>query len=143
MGGYDTSGIARKVAVWSQYAYVADDSAGVQVIDVSNPSNCVLVASYDTSGSADDIQVVDGRIYVANGLAGLLILPAVPDFQFSVRVNAQPGVPFTIEAATNLFSPMPWAPLFTTNVATMPFDYVDFDVKTAEKPRKFYRVRQP
>jgi hypothetical protein len=30
-----------------------------------------------------------------------------------------------------------------TNVATMPFDFVDFDVKLADKPRKFYRVRQP
>jgi hypothetical protein len=29
------------------------------------------------------------------------------------------------------------------NVPTMPFDFVDFDVKTADKPRKFYRVRQP
>jgi len=25
----------------------------------------------------------------------------------------------------------------------MPFDFVDFDVKLAEKPQKFYRVRQP
>jgi len=25
----------------------------------------------------------------------------------------------------------------------MPFDYVDYGVKIAEKPQKFYRVRQP
>jgi hypothetical protein len=25
----------------------------------------------------------------------------------------------------------------------MPFDYVDFDVRTAQKPQKYYRVRQP
>jgi hypothetical protein len=31
----------------------------------------------------------------------------------------------------------------TTNVPTMPFDYVDYDVKIAEKPQKFYRVRVP
>jgi hypothetical protein len=31
----------------------------------------------------------------------------------------------------------------TTNVAAMPFDYVDFDVRLSEKPQKFYRVRQP
>ena len=36
-----------------------------------------------------------------------------------------------------------WQPLLTTNVPTMPFDFVDFDVKTAAKPQKFYRVRQP
>ena len=34
-------------------------------------------------------------------------------------------------------------PLVTTNVPAMPFDFVDFDVRIAEKPRKFYRVRQP
>jgi hypothetical protein len=31
----------------------------------------------------------------------------------------------------------------TTNVTTMPFDFVDFDVKLTNKPQKFYRVRQP
>jgi hypothetical protein len=30
-----------------------------------------------------------------------------------------------------------------TNVATMPFAYVDLDVKLSDKPQKFYRVRQP
>ena len=34
-------------------------------------------------------------------------------------------------------------PLVTTNVPAMPFDFVDFDVRIAEQPRKFYRVRQP
>jgi hypothetical protein len=29
------------------------------------------------------------------------------------------------------------------NVATLPFDFVDFDVKLVDKPQKFYRVRQP
>ena len=54
-----------------------------------------------------------------------------------------PIMPFTLEAATHLNAPIPWTPLLTTNVATMPFDYVDFDVKLSEKPQKFYRVRQP
>ena len=31
----------------------------------------------------------------------------------------------------------------TTIVPAMPFDYVDYDVKIAEKPQKYYRVRQP
>ena len=31
----------------------------------------------------------------------------------------------------------------TTNVPAMPFDYVDFDVRLADKPQKYYRVRQP
>jgi hypothetical protein len=74
---------------------------------------------------------------------GLLVLPTLPNVQFTVRVEADPGSPFTLEAATNLSAPNPWSPLLTTNVFVMPFDYVDYDVKLSEKPHKFYRVRQP
>ena len=35
------------------------------------------------------------------------------------------------------------ATLITTHVPALPFDFVDFEVSIAEKPRKFYRVRQP
>ena len=63
--------------------------------------------------------------------------------QFTVRVDATPDVLFTLEAATNLTDPNSWQPLLTTNVAVMPFDFVDFDVKLTNKPQKFYRVRQP
>jgi hypothetical protein len=63
--------------------------------------------------------------------------------QFTVRVDATPGVPFTVQAATNLTAPISWTSLLTTNVPAMPFDYVDLDVKMAEKPQKYYRVSQP
>ena len=143
VGGYVTIGSARGVAVSGNYAYVADYDAGLQVIDVSNPTNCVRVGGHDTSGSAYGVAVVAGRIYVADGEAGLVVLPTLPTVQFTVRVNATPGVPFILQAATNLSAPNPWTPLLTTNVSAMPFDYVDFDVKLSEKPQKFYRVRQP
>ena len=87
--------------------------------------------------------VVAGRIYVADGVAGLVVLPTLSNVQFTVRVDATPGVPFTLDAATNLTAPMPWTPLVTTNVPAMPFDYVDFDVRPSEQPQKYDRVRQP
>ena len=71
------------------------------------------------------------------------MLPALPNVQFTVRVVGTPNETFTLQAATNLVPPITWMNLLTTNVPTMPFDYVDFDVKIAEKPQKFYRVRQP
>jgi hypothetical protein len=114
-----------------------------QVIDVSDPTNPVRVGGYDTSGYAAGVAVVADRIYVADGEAGLLVLPTLPNVQFAVRVDATPGTPFTLEAATNLNVPILWTPLLTTNVPVMPFDYVDFDVKLSEKPQKFYRVHQP
>jgi hypothetical protein len=113
------------------------------VIDVSNPANPQLVGGYDTSGSAYGVAVVANRIYVADGEAGLVVLPTLANLQFTVRVNAMPGVDFTLEAATNLNAPISWTPLLSTNVPAMSFYYVDFDVKLSEKPRKFYRLRQP
>jgi hypothetical protein len=89
------------------------------------------------------VAVVADRIYVADGAAGLLVLPTLLNVQFTVRVDATPGAPFTIESTTNLLAPISWTPRLTTNVPAMPFDYVDFDVRLSEQPQKFYRVRQP
>ena len=136
-------GYAQVVKVVGNYAYVALGAGGLVVIDVSNPTNCVRVGGYDTSGLAYGVAVVAGRIYVAAWADGLLVLPTLPNVQFTVRVDATPGAPFTLEVATNLLGPITWTPLLTTNVPAMPFDYVDFDVKLSEKPQKYYRVRQP
>jgi hypothetical protein len=148
VGGYDTSWHVCNMAVSGNYAYVADMGAdltgvgaGLQVIDVSNPTNCVRVGGY-ASGISFGVAVAADRIYVA-GAKGLLVLCSLPNMQFTVRIEATPGVPFTLEAATNLLGPITWTPLLTTNVPAMPFDYVDFDVKQSEQPQKFYRVHQP
>ena len=45
-------GLAYGVALSGNYAYLADASAGLQVIDVSNPANSQRVGGYDTSGYA-------------------------------------------------------------------------------------------
>src|SRR5439155_17255565 len=54
-------------ALSGNYAYVADDAAGLQVIDVSNPANPQRVGGYDTSGSASGVAVSDKYAYVADG----------------------------------------------------------------------------
>ena len=131
------------VSFSANLVYIAYAGLGLRVIDVSDPTNCVRVGGYDTSGSAWGVAVADGRIYVADYEAGLLVLPTLPNVQFTVRVNATTNAPFTLEAANNLNAPITWTPLLTTNVSVMPFDYVDFDVKLTNQPQKFYRVRQP
>lgn len=137
-GGCVTGEDAFSVALWGNYAYVATSRAGLRVIDVSDPTNCIPVGEYDRSG---EVAVVDGRIYVAAKDAGLLVLPTLKDLQFTVRVNAHTNETFTLESATDLSAPMLWTKILTTNVPVMPFDYVDFDVKLSEKPTKFYRLR--
>ena len=62
------------VQVVGTVAYVADGSAGLQILDVSNPGNVTRLGGYDTSGDALDVQVVGTVAYVADYGAGLQIL---------------------------------------------------------------------
>ncbi|MHB1034819.1 MAG: Ig-like domain-containing protein [Pirellulales bacterium] len=82
LGGYDTSGNAEDVAVSGTFAYVADGSAGLQILDVSDPAAPVRLGGYDTSGIAYEVAVSGTLAYVADASAGLVILdvtnPAAP-----------------------------------------------------------------
>ena len=70
------------VAVCGNYAYVADGSAGLQVIGISNPASPTRVGGYDTSGSACGVAVSGSYAYVADGDSGLQVIdisnPASP-----------------------------------------------------------------
>ena len=74
VGRYNTSGEARGVAVSGNYAYVADDYAGLQIINISNPASPIRVGGYDTSGYASDVTVIGDYAYVADQSAGLQII---------------------------------------------------------------------
>ncbi|MFM6775317.1 MAG: DUF4347 domain-containing protein, partial [Microcystis panniformis] len=74
VGNYDTPGNAYDVKVVGNYAYVADWTSGLQIIDVSTPTNPTLISNYDTSGFAMDVQIVGNYAYVADGYQGLQII---------------------------------------------------------------------
>ena len=86
IGSYDTPDYARGVSLSSdgRFAYVADGSSGLQIIDVSNQASPTRVGSYDTPSYAHDISLSsDGRFaYVADSSSGLQIIdvsnPAEP-----------------------------------------------------------------
>jgi uncharacterized repeat protein (TIGR02543 family) len=61
------------IALNGQYAYVADGDAGLQVVDISNPTVPLLKGFYQTPGWARAIAIQTGKVYVADG-AGLEIL---------------------------------------------------------------------
>jgi len=67
-------GYANMVAVSGKYAYIAAGSTGLQVVDVSNKSAAVVVASLATPGNADDIEVVGNTAYISDDFAGLQII---------------------------------------------------------------------
>jgi hypothetical protein len=52
--------IVRGIYVARDYAYVADDWAGLRVVDVSDPTTPVEVGVYDTPGDAESVYVTGG-----------------------------------------------------------------------------------
>jgi len=79
VGAMEFPGIARDVEIADQFAYVAAQSAGLRIIDISNPSAPLEVAIVDTPGTAVGVEVVGGFAYVADGSAGGLRVIDVSD----------------------------------------------------------------
>lgn len=84
-------GEARSVAVAGNYAYVALDTAGLAVFEVSNPTNCVRVGSDDANGIAYGVAVSGNRAYVADFIRGLVVLD-VSDPVHPVRLGGYGAV---------------------------------------------------
>ena len=90
-GSRNTSGAAWSIDVQSQYAYVADYTTGLKIIDISIPSNPVLVSSLDTNGTAWSVSVAGEYAYIADGFKGLKIInvstPSIPFLAGAIDTN--------------------------------------------------------
>lgn len=73
LGIVDTPGEALDVKVVDTIAYVADKTQGLSVIDVSDPTNPILLTSIDTEGYAQQIDVSDNYIAIASGGGGVYV----------------------------------------------------------------------
>ncbi|HEU4886575.1 MAG TPA: Ig-like domain-containing protein [Thermoanaerobaculia bacterium] len=60
-------GHANAVDARGNYAYVAAGSAGLHIVDVSNPAAPAIVATVNTPGNANDVKVAGNFAYVADG----------------------------------------------------------------------------
>jgi hypothetical protein len=80
--GFFDSGDALNVQLVGNLGFLANRTAGLQIIDCSNPQAPVLVAAHPTWGLAQDVQVRGRYAYVATWAAGLEIFdilnPAFP-----------------------------------------------------------------
>jgi len=74
VGFYDTQSSAVDIAIFGEYAYVADNEDGLRVVDISDPTDPDEVGFYDTSGLADSVAVSEGYAYVADGYNGLRVV---------------------------------------------------------------------
>ncbi len=70
------------VFVVDTFAYLADGSAGLRIINVSNPAIPIETGLYNTSGQAAGVYVIDAFAYVADNTGGFKIInvsnPAIP-----------------------------------------------------------------
>ena len=93
LGSVDTPGNANDVKVVGGLAFVADGSAGLQIIDISTPDAPFIVGSFDTPGEAWGVAVQGDTAYIADGDSGLQIIdvsnPSIPSFLGAV---VTPGI---------------------------------------------------
>ncbi len=83
VGRLSTTVAVADLAVSGGFAYLASDNDGLQIVDVSNPTNAILVGGYKYGGTspgsrpaAFGVAVSGNLIYLAYGTAGLLVLDA-------------------------------------------------------------------
>ena len=74
VGFYNTIGSSRGVLVNGDYAYVADDVAGLRVIDISTPSTPREDGYFDSYGQAMNVAISGNYIYLADFLAGFYVI---------------------------------------------------------------------
>jgi len=64
---------ARAVRVVGNLAYVPAWTWGVKIVDVSDPSQMVVLATYDTPGQARSIDFLSGYAYLSDFYGGLIV----------------------------------------------------------------------
>ena len=62
------------IVLADSYAFVADSDAGLQIIDIADPTNPYRVGGYDAAGWADAVALVGSLVYVGDADGGLVIL---------------------------------------------------------------------
>ena len=77
VGAYDTPGYAKSVVLSDSYAYVADGYSGLQIIDISSPTNPFLKGTCNTPGYAHGVTQSGSYAYMAAGESGLQIIDII------------------------------------------------------------------
>jgi hypothetical protein len=90
--------------VSGNYAYVADWYAGLQVVNVSNPTNCTRVGGYNTAGGASRLALQGDYVYIADDFAGMVVIDVSNPTNCSLVSHYQhkgrgwvPGIAATID----------------------------------------------
>lgn len=90
LGTFATTGMALDVAVSGNYAYIAESSSGIQIVDISNTSSPALVGSYTASG-ANHIFIYGSTMYVADGTDLKVLDISTPTVPSLLRTYTESG----------------------------------------------------
>ncbi len=76
LGSLATSASALRVA--GQFAYLAETTAGLAIVDIRDPSALAVRATYSTLGMPSGVDVAGDLVYIAAGDSGLRIVRFLP-----------------------------------------------------------------
>ncbi|NJN68347.1 MAG: hypothetical protein HC884_17370 [Chloroflexaceae bacterium] len=107
VGTYDTPGVALRVDVVGDRAYVADSNKGLLILDVSTPTDPTLLGTYTDIIQVSGVQVDGSTAYVSDVSLGLLVLdvstPTTPTLlgtyaspQYSWNVRLEDGLVYLV-----------------------------------------------
>ena len=82
--------------IHDQIVYVADNTLGLVVIDLSDPTTPSIITQIDTPGGIQDLALYDGYLYAAEGGAGIEV--------FSLANPEQPASVNTLDAGSSIIS---------------------------------------
>jgi hypothetical protein len=103
LGRVTLPGILKSIAILGQYAYVADQEGGLQVVDITNPSAPAIRGFYPSTGYTEGITIFGGIAYVVDRGAGLEIFnlgnPTMPSLLSST--NCGGGEDVLVNASAN------------------------------------------
>ena len=103
LAALDVPGFANNVDVSGSFAYIAAGAAGLQVVNVADPSRPSIVGSVATPGNADDVKVAGTFAYIADGAAGLHVADvSAPSTPRLVGVVGTPGTAQGVVVRGNL-----------------------------------------
>ncbi|MEK6731401.1 MAG: putative Ig domain-containing protein [Pseudomonadota bacterium] len=119
VGSHDTPGYADNVATDGNFAFIADGSSGLQIVDISNPATPTVVANY-ISSYVYDVQIQGTMAFLAtsNGLRIIDISnPTVPIQLGSAATYAEAVSIAVSDTRALIISNMP-AYLYTFDITT-------------------------
>ena len=80
------------IFIQGDFAYVADEEAGLQIINISDPENPVEAGFYETPGRATGVWVSGDYIYIADNECGLCIAQFEPEETSHIRKKNEPVI---------------------------------------------------